>query len=1652
VVLAALLAPNDAGAATVSGTVLETGNNGLGNQWLGCDGSTANVKLVRDAVQTLTTTCDPVTGAYSFAGVNLAGAAGSVVAVYLTTGGVEEGISYTRSITTANITGLLVSDDRVRLRTESVAAGPLTTAHINTWDNSNDAVIPVVSDGTVLTTGAAQRYVLTVESGSTFQPNGTVTTDKVRISGTWTAGATTLILNGTGDTGCGNAQPVLTMNTYCLMSGGAFNAGTGTVRFTLLNDGNHTDVDSDPASPITLNTLQVWPAVGGESICINNSGTLTAAAVDLGAGGLAVDVGVQASTIVTGNVTINDAATLTGSGILEGHGNVTSTLTGGVDDWNLGIRMRPAGGTAIFGSTSGANPWQFDHLYAETSAGAAVVRAAAGGTGGLIPDLITVGEPTDAATTTLDLNTNDRYMRADGGDIWVTTRGQLEMSNVQPLDGVGDIVVENLLNSNGGALSVDWALQVTAGATMNMAASVVKVGWDVDISGTYTVVGAGQLTIDGDFWKSGTFNAGSGTVTFGDAASAVTSPKPSWVTYSTPTTFFNLRNITPNKVVRLSSFQQTTVTNQLTLTGTSCSARASLAAEIDGDDAKIAAALVSANFADIGDSNQTSGNRTVTNGWNHGGNTNWTFTTPCTGFTVSGTALQTEGGAAWSKCDGVTKNVTVSVNGFATVSAACAIGTGAWTLTTSVEPNEALLAFLDADDVANRGMTITRAPSPAANVGGITVVLGQARIRSETGSALTNTELLKYDASVDSDVPVDVDQNDQEAWFHQDIEVVVEAGDTYAPTSGAQMTAVDISGSIGNATYFSIEGTGTNTSCTAAINTSIPVCIRAGGSTNLSGPDAFWYEGNGALWVAAGTYDDLHLDPPASQTYTLGTSATANNFVADNVFVHANAIATTSAFNPNLTISDDLDNDGRFQGSGTGTVTIEDNLEGSGAVDLTAGLILMQADTGSDPELCDDAGQTIDAWNFTVANLDAVPQTLLTNGNCPLHVRNDLTVGRVADAQPSTFDINLGDPLVDVDGDVIITSKGAISASNSAVMTIGSDFTNNGTFTANGGTVDFDTAGTTSSISHTTSVSFANLRVQVQPKQLNFPAGRTTSITNTFTVTGTSCIAPVDIRSSTPGTQYTLSIGTPTFQYVTVRDAIASPTETVPFTGDLGNNTGWTFSGGCTPGPNAMFTDDIDATLGATNNAAIGSDAFHMSWTNASAMAFDQQQARVVTTPPTNVLGLWQFDTATGQAADTSGNGRTLTLAGTPTSPASQTGFSEALGLNGTTQSATITDAALNLTTDFTVEAWVKVPSPATNQTIIDRSSGANINYRIELLGGNLLAEATRSGGATAVVPANGVALLGDGLWHHLALTVDTGNTLRLYVDGVQPASPAAIGGAVWSSAAAVAVGRTTAGAFLFTGQIDDVRISNVARTGPEILGYAKLRDAHNKVLWTSGVQAVTCPSTTRCADITYAGPTLHRPGARYYAQARGRLQPWAVFSAWGTYDWFETSAQLTVAIPGGNVALGTLAPNSNGSSNLDVQVTSSVTFGYKLYVSDTSDTVGMSGTGTMPDWTGPWNSPTSWPAATYGYFGLTLLAAPGGKDTAAWGTGTLANDYANLKYVGVRNTTPTMVWERTSAFVGTDTVSLGVRAAPNTSITSGAYSTTLTITAIANP
>jgi len=148
-------------------------------------------------------------------------------------------------------------------------------------------------------------------------------------------------------------------------------------------------------------------------------------------------------------------------------------------------------------------------------------------------------------------------------------------------------------------------------------------------------------------------------------------------------------------------------------------------------------------------------------------------------------------------------------------------------------------------------------------------------------------------------------------------------------------------------------------------------------------------------------------------------------------------------------------------------------------------------------------------------------------------------------------------------------------------------------------------------------------------------------------------------------------------------------------------------------------------------------------------------------------LVYWKLAEASGTTmVDSSGNSRAGTYTASPTlgQTGPLAGSSDTAALfNGTTQYGQIASASwMNVSTEFTIEAWFK--TTATAGTIFGR--GANpANYRIGVTGGKAFAGSTLSGGAEAT--AIGTTTVNDGNWHYVCARW-TGSTLILEVDGVQ--------------------------------------------------------------------------------------------------------------------------------------------------------------------------------------------------------------------------------------------------------------------------------------------
>ena len=147
--------------------------------------------------------------------------------------------------------------------------------------------------------------------------------------------------------------------------------------------------------------------------------------------------------------------------------------------------------------------------------------------------------------------------------------------------------------------------------------------------------------------------------------------------------------------------------------------------------------------------------------------------------------------------------------------------------------------------------------------------------------------------------------------------------------------------------------------------------------------------------------------------------------------------------------------------------------------------------------------------------------------------------------------------------------------------------------------------------------------------------------------------------------------------------------------------------------------------------------------------------------------------------------------------------------------------AALKLTGAMTVEAWFKHPAvavappaviaskagPGGPSWVMDLSS-TDGNIEFLAFGGN---GASPSGAASA-------QNLNDGVWHHAAGVWD-GIEPRLYIDGVLAAVGPTSTGPLFDTTDAVVIGNDAAldPTPLFTGEIDEVRIWDIARSDAEI-------------------------------------------------------------------------------------------------------------------------------------------------------------------------------------------------------------------------------------------
>ena len=267
-----------------------------------------------------------------------------------------------------------------------------------------------------------------------------------------------------------------------------------------------------------------------------------------------------------------------------------------------------------------------------------------------------------------------------------------------------------------------------------------------------------------------------------------------------------------------------------------------------------------------------------------------------------------------------------------------------------------------------------------------------------------------------------------------------------------------------------------------------------------------------------------------------------------------------------------------------------------------------------------------------------------------------------------------------------------------------------------------------------------------------------------------------------------------------------------PATGSPTTGEPWETTGGIdTQGTGAAETDDGSGSESGSAEVGETSDSGPM----ASCEPF---------APDGQTVALWHMDEGAGQTVeDASGNGRDLHLGPTTNvdvaDPQWTAGrFDGGLAFTNAQQDYASRDAGGNAFAgnQLTVELWVR--TSATSYAQVFTAGFINCFLAVQNNGNGFDFGIGDGSNWEILTVQPGAGLVNDGQWHYVAATYD-GEAMRLYLDGTaigeMPAST------TLASPGDYKVGGRPANTFL-EGDMDEVRLSDIARSPDEIANYAE--------------------------------------------------------------------------------------------------------------------------------------------------------------------------------------------------------------------------------------
>ena len=201
----------------------------------------------------------------------------------------------------------------------------------------------------------------------------------------------------------------------------------------------------------------------------------------------------------------------------------------------------------------------------------------------------------------------------------------------------------------------------------------------------------------------------------------------------------------------------------------------------------------------------------------------------------------------------------------------------------------------------------------------------------------------------------------------------------------------------------------------------------------------------------------------------------------------------------------------------------------------------------------------------------------------------------------------------------------------------------------------------------------------------------------------------------------------------------------------------------------------------------------------------------------------WRLDETTGTTAVDSVGGNNGTYAGATLNQAPLINAGTAVLFSGSGSGITVPDAAaLDLSTNFTLRAWVKTTSSAA-MTLYEKGKYGSTwpGYWLKILAGGTVSCEVRSGNAdTPKAVSTTTVTVNNGVRHMIDAVFVGSGTLKIYIDGVERASVSHSIASAWNTATALYIGTRSGGGEAYAGTLDELALFASALSAARITAH----------------------------------------------------------------------------------------------------------------------------------------------------------------------------------------------------------------------------------------